>query len=284
MSPVDALAALLGRLPRAILERRELQPLLHFLGRATSPDARAAYHQTLTKNLRRQHELAVVRDAASAAGLTWIVVKGAALAETLYPDLGTRPMHDVDILVGATDLDRSVALLELHGFERAQARVPRFDATHAHDIAMRSPNLYIELHHALFHELELDGEQASLIARAQDGMLALDDHLMLVALHAATHAFGDSPLWLVDTALLLAAGADRQAARTNARARGGGPAFDAALHLFDHPQGLASLLLAAPPSQLTSLLIRGALVDGHRRRARWLWRKLALRATELVSG
>src|SRR4051812_7819301 len=62
--------------------------------------------------LLRAHVLATVSRALTAEGLDALLVKGAALALTVYPDAAARPMGDVDLLVRRADHDRIVAVLE----------------------------------------------------------------------------------------------------------------------------------------------------------------------------
>lgn len=57
------------------------------------------------------HELAEVLAALRDATLDVIVLKGAALAETVYPDLAVRPMCDIDLLVRKADIERAYRVL-----------------------------------------------------------------------------------------------------------------------------------------------------------------------------
>ncbi len=273
------LATFLESLPLSVRERTELRPLRYQLGLEISEEARAAYHQTLARNLRALARLDEILDAARARGVLLLPYKGALLARDHYPDPGTRPMADLDLLVRPAQLDAAVALLHALGFAAARPDTARFSASFTHDVALTDGVVYVELHFALFHELELDGEVESVFARSQLDGLHPDDHLMILALHAATHAYADSPIWLVDVVLLLAAGADRERAATLAAARRGGRAFAIAMLLFDVPP-LAARWMHRAPGRVRSLLARAALVEGPLRRARWFGRKLWLTARE----
>lgn len=279
----------MAALPSPLQQRGELAPLRYYLGIDDGADARAAYYQTIARNLRIADRLEQILDAATARGLVLLPYKGAALAGSLYPEPGTRPMADIDLLVRADELDDAVALLQSFGFSHARAGIARYSPRYTHDVALSDGVVYVELHFALFHELALDATTDELFARATTAPLydhdritvSLDDHLMIVALHAATHAYADSPLWLVDVALLLDAGADRARGYTLASQRHGGRAFAIAMALYDHPS-LAALWLASPPGRVRSLLARAALVEGSVERARWFGRKLGLTARELL--
>lgn len=273
------LATFLESLPPSVRERTELRPLRYHLGLDTADAARDAYHQTLARNLRALARLDEILDAARARGVQLLPYKGALLARDHYPDPGTRPMADLDLLVRPAQLDAAVTTLHALGFAPARPDTARFSADFAHDVALTDGVVYVELHFALFHELELDGELESVFARARPEGPHLDDHLMILALHAATHAYADSPIWLVDVVLLLAAGADRDRAAQLASSRRGGRAFAVAMLLFDVPR-LSARWMRHAPGRVRSLLARAALVEGPLRRARWFGRKLWLTARE----
>ncbi len=284
---MQSLRAWLSGLPSGLHRRGELRPLLFHLGLDDGADARAAYYQTLTRNLRMLARLDEILDRAEAEGLRLLPYKGAALAATVYPDVGTRPMADLDLLVEPSQLTPATALLKQLGFSEARPDVRRFSPRHAHDVALSDGVVYVELHYGLFHELELDGAPGPIFDRAVSAQLgersrlvpSVEDHVAILALHAATHAYADSPLWLVDLALLLE-GADRAAAAAEASRRHGARAFALALQLFEHPT-LAALWMSTPPGRLRSLLTRAGLVEGALPTARWLGRKLLLTAHEL---
>lgn len=54
--------------------------------------------------------------------LPLLVIKGAVLADSLYPDPATRPMSDVDVVAAPEDADRLFALLEETGWKRVLDR------------------------------------------------------------------------------------------------------------------------------------------------------------------
>lgn len=278
----------LAGLPSGLRRRSELRPLAFFLGLDDGADARAAYHQTLARNLRLLARLDEILDCAEARGLTLLPYKGAALAGSLYPDVGTRPMADIDLLVVPGALEAAIQLLQELGFWVARPAISRYSPRHTHDVAMTDGAVYVELHFRLFHELELVDASQRIFDRSKPTRLydrerrtpCPDDHLMILALHAATHAYADSPMWLVDIALLIDS-ADRQVALSEAVRCCGGRAFSIAMQLFDHP-AIAALWIESPPGRMRSLLTRAALVEGPMRRTRWLGRKLTLTAQELL--
>ncbi len=84
-------------------------------------------------------------------GIPVIVLKGAALCQTLYPDIGLRPMRDIDLLFSKKDVDHAHALLRKNDF-RTYAGVMPEDHFHLQPLYQSIDGLQIcvELHHDLF--------------------------------------------------------------------------------------------------------------------------------------
>jgi hypothetical protein len=295
VSPAELYAAL----PENLRQRRELLPLGYAAG---DPSLRAAYVHNLARNLALFHAAAQFLDAAT---VPLLPLKGLALANTVYPDVALRPMNDLDIAVRPRDLDQAVRTLEELGWRRSFGERARYSPKHGHDVSFVNENGHVlELHHRLFHELRADASVVRMFERAIAVELlgrsrlipSWNDHLFLVAVHAATHAFGESPIWVVDVALLLehasAGHAEDEAVR-----RGAGYAFRAALRtahrVFSHipaPVGemaretLLDWILRdrlAAPGWIQSLLARAVLTEKPSDALREIGRKLGLRAVEL---
>ncbi len=79
---------------------------------------RTQYFDTWARNTSYYQELKSILEKLEYAGIEVVVLKGAALAANVYPDLGLRPMRDLDILVretqisDATNLARSMEYIE----------------------------------------------------------------------------------------------------------------------------------------------------------------------------
>ena len=274
--------------------------------------ARQAYLGSWSRNEQLLALAARVLDAALAEGIRMLPLKGAVLAPLVWGDLAARPMVDVDLAVHPDDLDRAVALAGACGLERAYPERARFSRRHGHDVGFRDEhNLTVELHFRLGHELAGDASLDGIFARAIEVELlgktravpSFDDQLWSVAVHAAMHAFGDSPLWPLDLSLLIERGADLERARDEAERRGFGVAFRAALRVAARAlaqpglapapdrgdrvrdQLLTAILgpepLAHAPTRARSLLARALLTTRPRDAARELLRKVELRAVEL---
>jgi hypothetical protein len=66
-------------------------------------------------------ELEVVLAALTEAGLLTILLKGAALAYTLYPDPALRPMSDLDLLIHPQDLKQAVQVIQSMGYRKMES-------------------------------------------------------------------------------------------------------------------------------------------------------------------
>ena len=115
------------RLLAATARREGVAPLLYYALKETEwpanvppdvqADLRQAYYATTARNLLVYRELSRILAALSASlPLPVVVLKGAALAATLYPSIGLRPMGDLDLLVPKDRLDQAVAAIRALGY------------------------------------------------------------------------------------------------------------------------------------------------------------------------
>ncbi len=214
-----------GILSRAEAER--LAPLLYTLVPALPlPDAALARLRTAWVNGRRQHLLGAVQlsgvlSAFQREGLPVILLKGPVLGEMLYRDPGLRPFTDLDLLVHAVDVPRTVSLLSALGYRHQ-------DPAHslAYDLAWRNSACFIgaagpadpfpvDLHWGLLDypgiapAPPIDLEEIWARAVKVDGWnpsaltLCPEDLLIYLALHWAVHHAFSGALWGLDLALLL---------------------------------------------------------------------------------
>lgn len=82
-----------------------------------------AYYASLVRNMRLGDDLEQVVTALRQAGVEIIVLKGGALARTVYANLASRPMADLDFLVRPEDMERIGTVLEAIGF-RLSSSIP----------------------------------------------------------------------------------------------------------------------------------------------------------------
>lgn len=112
-------------------------------------DLQATYYATAARNLLIYEELSRILTALSP--LRVVVLKGAALADTLYPSIALRPMGDLDLLVPRQHLESAVQALQSLGYEReaGQDRIPGFNRVVGFNVHLRGGRrqpLTVELH------------------------------------------------------------------------------------------------------------------------------------------
>jgi hypothetical protein len=138
-----------------------LSPLLWRYLRAEGPAAsvpdgvldqlhRAAV-ATTARNLSLQAALGQVVAALADLGIPAMLLKGAALIEAVYPDIGLRPMGDLDILVPRSSIEAAHGAVEALGYAVWGVRLSRHDASqlarHHHHYPLERGDVTVELHH-----------------------------------------------------------------------------------------------------------------------------------------
>ena len=102
-----------------------LAPLLHWSladtpSKRIPPIAKAklsiTYKAQAERNAGIAHQLQEILQASAAQNINVMVLKGALLAPTLYPDAALRPMNDIDLLFHPADLAKVGPLLESLGY------------------------------------------------------------------------------------------------------------------------------------------------------------------------
>ncbi|PSB02007.1 nucleotidyltransferase domain-containing protein [Merismopedia glauca] len=76
-----------------------------------------AYHQNLVRNTFGIHTLAQILQAMDKKQVKPILWKGMLLADSFYPDLGTRVMGDIDFALEAEELEPATAVFQSIGFQ-----------------------------------------------------------------------------------------------------------------------------------------------------------------------
>jgi hypothetical protein len=187
-----------------------LSPLLyrHLQAAGNAPaDVLAALEQAYLANAARNlfvaGSLGGVLEALAAAEVPAMLLKGAALLETAYPDPALREMLDLDILVPYDRLDAANAALAAIGYRLKPedgAPVPRGE--HHHDPALVTDRelVAVELHHHLAMEAErahfaIDGVWARARRSAREPAHLLpspEDLLVHVCFHFTRNRLGGS--------------------------------------------------------------------------------------------
>ncbi len=151
-----------------------------------------------------------------------VLLKGAALALSLYPSIDLRPMVDIDLLIKHQDREQVFSLLTVNDFQRAEGIIDDFREPYGAEerFVRAGPNpLQIEPH---WHVVDLpyyvqtipiewfwERTQRIKVERREARVLAPEAQLLHLCAHAGIHhAEGlnsDEPrlLWSYDVALLL---------------------------------------------------------------------------------
>ena len=149
------------------------------------------------------------------AGVKPIVLKGAALAHTVYPEPAFRTMSDVDLLVAEDEIDRAREALD--GLDSVAVGGVEKDHHHLNPRLVKDRAVWVEIHHHLIPEenpyaLNLrdvrDRSLAADLAGVKARVLAPTDSLHFVCLHLSYgHRYGWHPLRsLIDILAMTSAG------------------------------------------------------------------------------
>jgi hypothetical protein len=167
-------------------------------------------------------------DAALAtAAIPAVVLKGPLFAERYYAHPAARGTSDVDLLVEERRVEDTVAALEPLGFRVADEEHAAWSRREHHHILLVHPHaLPLELHFRAYRGFGETLPAEPLVARGRPAgegfralrVLASEDELVYLAVHAAAHRFGRLA-WLYDIALLLETMPDDALERAAARAR-----------------------------------------------------------------
>ncbi|MDI1429627.1 nucleotidyltransferase family protein [Polyangium sorediatum] len=188
---------------------------------APTPEAHA-------EAMLRAHVLGQISRALVARGEHAMLVKGAALALTVYPSPAARPMCDVDLLVPPRRERAVIEVLAAAGLALHENRFrPRSrEMLGETQLVARAGEmrLLVEVHGTLDKIVPRPIDVAAVETRASaapglPGLFvpSVEDHALLVALHAAGHEFRHEAAWL-DLELLLRSRIDRQVLVERARA------------------------------------------------------------------
>jgi hypothetical protein len=104
----------------------------HFMPQEVMDKLKGAYQGNLARNMYLYAELKRILDAFSEKGVEVIVLKGAALAKTVYGDIGLRPMGDIDLLVKREDLPRAEKTMSGAGCHFDVKNIERYKENHYH--------------------------------------------------------------------------------------------------------------------------------------------------------
>jgi hypothetical protein len=192
------------------------------------PEAlRAAVRDTAQRRavteLAQRQDVARILDAFAARGIDALILKGAALAHTLYAEPWLRPRGDTDLLIRIRHRQAALEVLQEHGYRRADSAGGELASSEA-TFSKAGSALPLDLHWRISNSslLASMADFDALRARAlpvpafgphawSPGMV---DAVLLAATHRATHhqmpfysgeraRRGDRLIWLYDLHLLV---------------------------------------------------------------------------------
>ena len=213
--PLRSGASLLqGCLP-LLLQELPADLLIERIGSERYEQLHACYREMCLLNLYYGLEQQQVFAAIAAANIPLMVLKGADIALTCYPQSDLRYFDDVDLMVRAEDLHATTAILERLGYQYHQEY--RFEAisdqrsgfVYARRVA--AGYVVFEVHTAPHaNELGVTFDVADLWRRArpvtlhgvQVHAMGLEDLLLFLCWHYRSHFF-ERVIWLYDVTILL---------------------------------------------------------------------------------
>jgi hypothetical protein len=177
-------------------------------------DLRRSSHDQASRDTFFFHELAEVLRALAVAGVKAILLKGAALAKTVYLQAMVRPMRDMDLLVSRQDVEAALQSLAPLGYVPLGAEIwPGADLVYRHSVALCKPDgatLTLELHWTLFaaqyyqHRLSMEWFWEGTLPVQVDSVpawtLGPEAQLLHLCGHLVLHHGSVELLWLRDIA------------------------------------------------------------------------------------
>ncbi len=203
-----------------VVTRRVRESLGGRLPRAAADMGRLAMVEEF-ELLRMDERLEETIEAFSAAGVRTVLLKGAALARSVYQSVVERPMLDLDVLVPVAETEAARAAALLSGWVwKHDLRYAPFFSTHHHLPPFRDgrgTRALLELHTGLFpagHPFELDAEEVAARSVAVRGRAhgilipSAEDHLVYLCAHWVWSHMMNGGAWraLRDIAVLIERG------------------------------------------------------------------------------
>ena len=171
------------------------------------PDVRArlvACHLAcLARETAEEPELEALQRALARAGVEAVLMKGAALARSIYPRPGTRLRGDVDLLVPTSDWQKALGAATSSGLAVGPSEGRRLTAARDRERTFVGTHLLVEIHRAPAPTLLFPVRCAEVLSRStphRDGWLVPEAHdsFVLAAVHASLHGLFLPFRWLAD--------------------------------------------------------------------------------------
>ena len=163
---------------------------------------RASYAYTWMQNQQNFKELETLSHLFALAEIPMVLLKGACFALTIYPDIGLRPMGDMDVLVPITHLGEAVRIARSLGYSDAEPEAsPGLRDLLNHEVCLQkagSLSTVLEIHHSLVadkifsYSVPVDWFWGQTQALTTSSQLQFEKILMLTpaaqVLYASSHA------------------------------------------------------------------------------------------------
>ena len=207
----------------AVIESERIGPLLHqtagpIVAPPVAEQLHLSYHATALRNLLLLRELGMCLRALGAAAVPVIVLKGAALIETVYGNPSLRPMGDVDLLVQRRNVAATRRVLDGLGYEARRSEThPGAVTEYENEVAFCKAgkiDTWVDVHWGLFDSpyyqdriaMDWFWETARPAPIADVPALVLGPEALLIHLcgHLALHHMHTGLLWWYDVAEVLA--------------------------------------------------------------------------------
>jgi len=196
---------------------------LDFVPPSVRETLRQSYRVSGLNNVLLFHELGEGLRALAAADLPVVVLKGAALADTVYDNAAVRPMCDVDLLVRRAELAAAQRVFEGLGFGLARAEThPGALAEHENEVVLSKPGpiaAFVDLHWSLFdspyYQQQIamdwfwDTAQPVRVADVPTRILGPEAQIIHLCGHLGLHHASHGLLWWHDIAQVLVCYRDR---------------------------------------------------------------------------
>jgi len=174
-------------------------------------------HAYVREKLRYEHYRQILGDTLAAledGGVPTIVLGGAALAETVYPEPALRHSHEIELFVEPHNLARAESLMLTRGFRPISGSTKRDmqDVSLAHSSGLPL-KLSTHMFETQYYELPKEMRAQTIWSDAQrhkvggvrERILAPEVHLWRVLGHASCSASRQSLLWVCDAWYLIGA-------------------------------------------------------------------------------
>jgi hypothetical protein len=167
-------------------------------------ELREGYLHNSWKNTRRYYKLAKILADLRSRDIPAIVLKGAALAGSVYENIALRPMGDVDLLIRSEDVWKVDQMLSSE-YENTTNLLSKRHARWVKHLTYRDENTHIEIHLKIPELPELDpwmNAAPAKVASIDTLILGTEDFLLHLCLHLDQHLHGEPSrlIWWCDIA------------------------------------------------------------------------------------